>query len=195
MQPSSQAEVRRILDECRELSPAKARVCIFNFVRDIPYGDIGSRDPFEVLKAKKGTCSGKHALLKLLLEGLGYEVQSFFAKHDFSKFPLLPWPEELCEFQSVVLTDFHDFLKVKIDGKWVTIDAIFDRPLRKFGFPVQDWNGRSDMRLPITAGEIFPAEKDVEAHKKRLLGELPEVVRFKRKEFLSALTIWLDGLR
>lgn len=176
--------------------PVKAgRIAAFQFVRDIAYGDIGSRDPYDVLNKKKGTCSGKHALLKLFLEGLGYEVQTYFAKHDFGKFPIRPWPEELADFKEKILTDYHDFLKVKIGENRVTVDAIFDADTEKFGFPVADWDGESDMSLPVQADEIFPAEGDPEEHKKRLIAALSERIQKDRKAFLSALTVMLDKKR
>src|SRR3989344_3925296 len=120
------SEFKQQLESFKQMPAQEGRAAAFKFVRDIHYGDIGSRDPFFVLQAKKGTWSGKHALLKLFLEGLGYEVQTYFAKHDFSKFPIRPWPESLADFRAKTLTDYHDFLKVDVGGNWLTVDAIFD---------------------------------------------------------------------
>jgi hypothetical protein len=60
-------EFEGLLLQLAKLPAREARVQAFTTVRDIAYGNIGSRDPYDVLRAKKGTCSGKHALLKLLL--------------------------------------------------------------------------------------------------------------------------------
>lgn len=194
MNPES-PQIQAILDQWKGLSAQVARKQAFLFVRDIAYGDIGSRNPYDVLEKKKGTCSGKHALLRILLEKLGYEVQPYFAKHDFSQFPLQKWPDALREFQSKILTDYHDFLKVDVDGKWVDVDAIFDAFMESKGFPVTNWDGMSDVPLPIKAQEIFPAKGDVEDHKKRLIAALPEQVQKDRKAFLGTLTKWLDDER
>ncbi len=180
-----------VMEELLPEAEPDRRIRAFHFVRDIPYGNIGSRSPYDVLLANMGTCSGKHALLKLILEALGYEVQSWFAKHDFGVFPIDPWPEELREFRGKALPDYHDFLKVKIDGKWLTVDAIFDLWMDTLGFTVQDWDGVSDMSLPVKSTETFPAEGPVEEHKKRLLAALPEDRQLARKKFLDALTQWL----
>jgi len=188
-------QFRHIIEDLLPLSEPERRIRAFTFVRDIAYGDIGSRNPLDVLAKRMGTCSGKHALLNLILEALGYDVQAWFARHDFSAFPIQPWPEPLAEFRTETLPDYHDFLKVKLDGRWVTIDAIFDTPLRSFGFPVQDWDGTSDMPLPVKAMEIFQAEDDVEAHKKLLLQSLPEQQQRNRKLFLQSLTQWLKRMR
>lgn len=185
----------RLVASFISLSPIERRRSAFTFVRDIPYGNIGSRSPYDVLAANKGTCSGKHALLKLLLEALGESVQSWFAVHDFSRFPIRPWPAELSAFASQTLPDYHDFLKVHVAGEWLTIDAIFDAPLLALGFPVQDWDGASSMVLPVEASSIFPAEGSMEDHKKRLIAALPPDRQAARKQFLEALTSWLDGRR
>ncbi len=177
------------------LPEPERRLRAFLFVREIPYGNTGSRSPYDVLTNNKGTCSGKHALLKLILEALGYEVQAWFAIHDFGKFPVSPWPAELKEFQGKQIADYHDFLKVNIDGRWVTIDAIFDLPMRQWGFLVQDWDGNSDMPLPVKTDSMFVAEGDVEGCKKSLIGALPEATQNDRKIFLKALTAWVDARR
>lgn len=188
-------QFEEMVKNLREVPEPERHMKAFLMIREIPYGNIGSRDPYDVLVANKGTCSGKHALLKLLLEAFGYEVQSWFARHDFNKFPVTPWPPELAEFQAQALPDYHDFLKVKVDGEWLTIDAIFDKPLEQFGFLVQDWNGVSDMKLPVQTSETFPAEGPMEEQKKRLIGALPPGQQAARKKFLEALTVWLDAKR
>ncbi|MBP7114166.1 MAG: hypothetical protein KBA40_01800 [Candidatus Peribacteraceae bacterium] len=181
--------------ELRNLPPKEARLEAFHRVRDIAYGDIGSRNPFDVLAANKGTCSGKHALLRKLLESMDYKVQPWFATHDFSKFPVKEWPAELLPYASKILTDYHDFLKVNVDRKWVTVDAIFDTDMGELGFPVTEWDGESDVPLPILALETFQAEDDAEGQKKKLLGALPDQAQTDRKEFLQALTKWIDRKR
>ena len=191
MSPEFDAELARFKD----LAPREGRIAAFTFVRDILYGDIGSRDPHDVLRVRKGTCSGKHALLKLFLEGLGYEVFTFFAKHGFSRFPIKPWPEVLAPFRTKTLTDYHAFLKVNVDGSWLTVDAIFDAGTKPLGFPVADWDGVSDMTLPVEAAEIFKAESEAEEQKKSLIAALPEQVQKDRKAFLAALTSMLNTLR
>ena len=65
-------------------SKDKKVVLLFEKVRDIPYGDIGSRDPKAVFENNKGTCSGKHELLKELYQELGIEVKDFIAMHKFN---------------------------------------------------------------------------------------------------------------
>ncbi len=167
----------------------------YEYVRDIAYGDIGSRNPFDVLSKMKGTCSGKHALLKLLLEDLGYDVQSWFATHNFGQFPIRPWPAQLAEFQGKIIPDYHDFLKIRIGQEWLMVDAVFDSSLTKLGFPTLEWDGKTSMVLPVHASEIFQADGDMEDHKNKLIAALSPGDQTERKAFLSALTVWLDGNR
>jgi len=167
----------------------------YEYVRDLAYGDIGSRNPFDVLLASKGTCSGKHALLKLFFEALGYDVQSFFALHNFGNFPVRPWPIELSEFKGGDIPDYHDFLKVKIGNNWFVVDAVFDTDIVPLGFPKLEWDGKSDMELPVHTSDVFPSEGDMEAHKKKLIAQLPEDQQVLRKRFLNNLTRWIDDKR
>jgi hypothetical protein len=179
----------------RSLPAVRGRIAAFEFVRDIPYGDIGSRNPLDVLEAGQGTCSGKHALLRMFLEGMGYEVRSWFARHDFGQFPIHPWPDALAVFKGKIIPDFHDFLKMRVMEEWVTVDAVFDAPLVVLGFPMLRWDGQNSMSLPIHYSEVFPAEEDVEDHKRRLIAELPREIQELRRHFLSRLTVWLKKER
>lgn len=188
-------QFQEIAHRFRELPDVQGRKAAYEFVRDIAYGNIGSRSAFDVLLARKGTCSGKHALLRMFFESLGYEVQSWFAEHDFSQFPIQPWPQTLAEFREKNIPDFHDFLKVNIAGQWITVDAVFDAPLVRLGFPLLQWDGQMSMELPIHALRVFPAEGDVESHKKALIASLPQEVQELRKRFLSSLTAWLEKER
>jgi len=188
-------EFENIVRNIQKMPEESRPVAAFEFVRDIAYGNIGSRSAMDVLTAKKGTCSGKHALLKMLFEALGYGVQSWFARHDFGTFPIKHWPEELKEFQGKYITDFHDFLKVHVGNAWLTVDAVFDAPLAALGFPFLQWDGKTSMQLPVEASEIFPAEGEMEEHKKKLIAGLPEETQRQRKAFLAAMTAWLDTKR
>ncbi len=191
----SRIEYKELLRKFKNLSQPEDRVKAYDYVRDIQYGDIGSRNPIDVLIKNRGTCSGKHSLLKALLESLGYEVNSYFSKHDFKNFPIKDWPDELIHFRSKTLTDFHDFLKVKVGDKWIILDAMFDQDLAPLGFLVQTWDGFSDLEILVSSEDIFPAETDMEAHKIRLISELPKQVQLDRRDFLVQLTKWIDGCR
>jgi hypothetical protein len=167
----------------------------FTFVRDIPYGQIGSRDPYDVLAKLKGTCSGKHALLKLVFEGLGYQAKPFLARHDLSKLPIDPWPPPLMPFRADRIEDYHNFLKVKLRNKWITVDCVFDKPLENLGFSVADWDGASNMPVAVNVEKVISVSNDIESRKTLLLNHLSSVARQRREEFFRTLTSWLDEER
>ena len=169
---------------------------IFEKVRDLPYGSIGSRDSFDVYKQQKGTCSGKHQLLKELYLELGIQVQDCIVMHRFNDL-LVKFPESIAKIlDKTEIIDPHNFLKVKIDNSWITIDATWDKPLKELGFPVNEsWNGMTNQSLAVRAdGKIFEAE-NINELKEQLLAKLPEEVQKQRKIFLSELTDWLDTWR
>src|SRR3990172_5330811 len=133
------------------LSKKQALIKIFEKVRDIPYGTIGSRDPKQVYFKNKGTCSGKHMLFYELVTGLEIRAKHFICSHKFEqsriKFP--PQLQEILKENDVL--DYHNFVKVFADNKWLTIDLTWDLPLKKYGFPVhENWDGKSDIPLSVT---------------------------------------------
>ena len=60
--------------------PLHARVQVFERVRDIPYTYPASRDPVEVLRLERGSCSGKHYLLGELFRRTGLRGANFFRR-------------------------------------------------------------------------------------------------------------------
>jgi hypothetical protein len=172
-------------------------ISAYNSVRDIPYGGVRTRDPAPdaILKENRGTGRGKHILLKSLFESMGFEAKAFIAKHNLAKYPIHPWPEVLKEFQGKDIPGFHDFLKVKLNDRWVTVDATFDRSLVAVGFPGQMWDGKSDMKLPIEATEIMEVEGDLFEFSKKMRDALPQETKLERQNFLKTLKQWISENR
>ncbi len=168
---------------------------LFEKVRDIPYGDIGSRNPKDVYENNKGTCSGKHELLKELYEELGIKVKGFIAIHKFNdlKIDFPPGIKEILDRTEII--DPHNFLKILVDGKWIIVDATWDKPLKKLGFVVnENWDGKSEMKTCVVPLEIFESKNPIEWKKQRIQ-ELPEQIQKDRKLFLKKLTEFLDKTR
>lgn len=89
----------------------------------------------------------------------------------------------------------HNFLKIFVNGQWVTVDATWDSPLKKFGFTInENWDGISDMKLCVESREIFET-KDPDKMKKEILGKIPDEIQNLRKLFLKKLTDWLNSVR
>src|SRR5574339_1208367 len=64
----SKAIEKGLLKPGDEIDAEKA----FLLVRDMPYVRASSRDPETIIREWRGTCSGKHYLLKALFAELGY---------------------------------------------------------------------------------------------------------------------------
>lgn len=171
-------------------------VILFEKIRDIPYGNIGSRNPLDVYSKNKGTCSGKHELLKSLYKEMGIPTQDFIITHKFKDLPV-DFPQNIREIlDKTEINDPHNFFKIKIDEKWITIDITWDIALKKLGFLVnENWDGKSDTSIAVALGGDIYETNDPIALKKELISKLPENVQKERKLFLTECTKWLDSLR
>jgi hypothetical protein len=173
--------------------PLGSRIALFERVRDIPYCYPASRDPIEVIESGRGSCSGKHYLLGELFRLLGLEVRHMICTHRFNESPIVfPAPmQEVLRKNEIV--DLHDYLQIAVDGEWVDVDATWPRGLREFGFPVnEDWDGKHAMLLSVVPEDLAIAERDPEALKEELLSKLPPRQRTLRKQFLAALSSWVQ---
>ncbi len=190
-------EFHRIVEEWTEgLNKDQAIITVFRKVRDIPYGVIDSRDPLKVLLANKGTCSGKHLLLAGLYRSMGLVVKDMVAFHKYQDLPRKTrYPDKLKLLleRGDGVPDYHNFIKLYLKGRWVTLDATFEADLKDH-FVVSEWDGRGDTKLsvkPIMAWEV----KDPIGFKLTKLAEVPSELQDCRKEFLRAFSDWLVQLR
>lgn len=177
---------QRIVSEwTKNLPDEETVVRVFQRVRDIPYGVIGSRDPVKVLEANKGTCSGKHLLLAALYRTMGLNVKDMVAFHKYENLPRnVEYPKEL----KVILQkgdgipDYHNFAKLYVKGNWLTLDATFEENLKEY-FVVNYWDGKNDTKLSVKPITIWEVRNPVD-FKITKLNELPLERRNYRKEFL-----------
>jgi transglutaminase-like putative cysteine protease len=175
--------------------PLRARIVLFEKIRDIPYAYPSTRDPGEVLEGGRGSCSGKHYLLGAMFRLLKLEVRHMICTHRFNESPIVfPAPmQEMLRKNEII--DMHDFLQVALDGEWVDIDATWPSGLREFGFPVNEhWDGKTAMLLSVVPEELTHAARDPEALKEEQLSKLSPRQRALRKQFLTALSAWVQEL-
>jgi hypothetical protein len=173
----------------------QSRIALFERVRDMPYWYPASRDPAEVLRQGRGSCSGKHYLLAEMFRLMGLRVRHMICTHRFNESPLaFPLPmQEMLRKNEIV--DLHDYVQIAVDGAWIDIDATWERGLREFGFPVnEDWDGKGAMLLSVVPEDFSVAELDAEHLKEDLLSKLPPRQRALRKQFLEALSSWVQEL-
>jgi hypothetical protein len=165
------------------------------FVRDIPYGSIGSRNPEDILKSNMGTCSGKHFLLKDIYEYLGFEVKDMIAIHFFNNLPVKLSDELIELLNEGKIPDPHNFLKVKRLDKWIDIDITWDKELTGLGFEVnENWDGKSNMNICVVPEEILEMENSL-VFKEKFTAELDKKTQKRRKKYITELSEYLGKYR
>lgn len=145
---------RKFREWTEGLSPEESRKNVFNKIRDIRYlidpGSFGvKKGPEGMLRSGYGTCFPKHYLLGAMLEGLGLEteylVYSFYWKDQSPAMPV-----KLRQLAARVPATYHLACSVLIGGDRILLDATWDRPLGREGFPVNaDWDGESSCILAV----------------------------------------------
>lgn len=180
---------------------------LFEKVRDIPFGRAGSRDPKDVYEKNIGTCSGKNLLLRELYDEIGLQTKDMLTLHRFNdlvwfpidSYPLVQIPTEVKEILNKgPIYDFHNFIKILINGKWINVvDATFDKPLKKYGFIInENWNGKTDMIMCIVGTtKIWDCGHQGLEMKSKMTALLPENIQRNRLLFLKKLTEWIAELR
>ena len=117
----SKAVERRLLKPQEEIDVEKA----FLLVRDMPYIRASSRDPETIIQEWRGTCSGKHYLLKGLFAELGYSsrliacttVNLIDPKKVRGKL------RRLLKQSNGRFVDVHNYLVLELPGKEMIVDA------------------------------------------------------------------------
>jgi hypothetical protein len=130
----------------------EARIFVFRKVRDIPYAIIPEiihpQKYTEILKLNQGSCSPKHFLLADLFEKFGLTVFYSVWQFRWRDIPI-NWPSELKGLVEEMPANTHLALRVRIEDRFVLVDATLDPKLAPLGLPINDWDGRSDTSLPI----------------------------------------------
>ena len=189
-----------------ELSQDSQIIHIFEKVRDIPFGNIGSRNPLDVYKANKGTCSGKHFLLRELYKGIGLETKDMICMQRWkdliwfptSRYKIVNFSDKLKNMlKQKEIIDFHNYVKILVKGKWIQLDATIDKPLAKLGFlTTENWDGKSDIPLCFCGSlKVWDCGDNGLERKNELIQQLPEHMRTSRIQFLQLMTKWIEIFR
>lgn len=147
---------------------------IFLLVRDMPYARASSRDPEVIIAEWRGTCSGKHYLLKALFAELGYPAR-VIACTAVTHIDPQKAPEELRELlvqSGGRFVDVHNYLIVDHPHGEMIVDATWPLSTRKLGAVVNEhfvWGEDHDIASqPIQSWEV-PEDVDAQAFKDELL--------------------------
>lgn len=136
------------------LDPRQSRISIFEHIRDIPYSlAVRMTDPRtapgQILALGKGYCAPKHYLLAAMFHMLRLDV--VYATFPFLwNDPGIHYPPKLRDLAAVMPVAYHLACRVRLNNRWVLVDATWDRPLARAGFPINEhWDGFSDMRCAV----------------------------------------------
>jgi transglutaminase-like putative cysteine protease len=131
------------------LDEQDALISVFEHIRDIPYSlAVPMTDPNtapeQVLSRGKGYCGPKHYLLAEMYRKLEYAV--FYATFPFLWNDMdLFYPPELRQLATSLPVAHHLACRVRINNRWVLVDATWDLPLKRAGFPVnENWDGEAE---------------------------------------------------
>jgi transglutaminase-like putative cysteine protease len=192
----------KFLEWIAGLDPLESRIRIFQNIRNIPYAVIPelidhNKGPSGLLFCRKGSCSPKHFLLGEMFRRLGIPVK--YASFPFRWSGLdVRYPSGLKEIVAGLPADHHLACKVFVGNRWVLIDATWDLPLRKAGFPVTvDWDGFGDTVLGVVPLEEqlhhTPAERTVYLNSKEAFYTGKEKAEYGK--FIEEFNRWLEEIR
>jgi hypothetical protein len=168
---------------------------IYHAVRNLTYASDGNRQPEIVIATSKGSCTGKHLLLRDLLRHAGETAEVEFIEGDFAAaMPIVPSMSEGLKrwVSSGGITDFHCYVVWRGGEGDSKLGATWPDRMASLGFPVNaKWDGAGDTRVAINAGVVKGRAEDVLARKAALLATLTEKQINDRLHFLKLLTDWM----
>jgi hypothetical protein len=171
----------------------------YSLVRDMPYQRASDRQPETLIREWRGTCSGKHYLLKALFAELGCRSQVIACTSvepiTEDKVPLALHDLWLAAGKRFV--DVHNYLVLELPEGEMVVDATWPLSARKYGLKVNERFVRGqDQEIASTPIRkwVIPRDEDPQAFKDRLLEEyfIPEELAF-REAFILALGEWMAG--
>jgi hypothetical protein len=183
----------------------------YTLVRDMPYTRASTRDPETIIQEWRGTCSGKHYLLKQLFAELGYParliacttVAHIDPKETKGKL------RKLLQQSQGRFVDVHNYLILKLPDGEMIVDATWPLATKGMGTVVNErFVLGEDQEIacePIKTW-VVPEEGDSQAFKDAILKETfsPEELAH-RDEFIRTLgemtnssfwkfMVWLEKL-
>ena len=131
----SEAEKRGLLQPDSELDAGQ----VFTLVRDMPYKRASSREPETTIREWRGTCSGKHYLLKALFSELGLRSRLMACTTESHVDPNQAVGElrTLLEESGGRLLDVHNYLVVETPEGDTIVDATWPLMMKGLGFMIK----------------------------------------------------------
>ena len=187
----SKAIERGLLKPGEEIDAAKA----FFLVRDMPYTRASSRDPETTIQEWRGTCSGKHYLLKILFAELGYKSRLIACTTVAYIDPRVASGKlrELLEQSEGRFVDVHNYLILELPEAEMIVDATWPLSTKGMGTVVNEnfvlGENHQIACKPIKTW-VVPEDRDSQEFKNEILKDsfTPEELAH-RDEFIQALAV------
>ena len=207
----SEAVDRGLLKPEEEINAEKA----FYLVRDMPYIRASSRDPETIIQEWRGTCSGKHYLLKRLFAELGYSSRLIAC----TTINLIDPTKVRGKLRSLLkqsngrFVDVHNYLILELPGKEMIVDATWPIDTKGSGTvvnerfvlgenhqiacePVKTWvvpddRNAQDFKDEILRDSFTPEEL---AHREEFIKTLGEMSKSGWIKFLLRVERFVKGL-
>lgn len=165
----------------------------FTLVRDMPYTRASSRDSETIIAEWRGTCSGKHYLLKKLFAELGYSSRLIACTTVVHIDPkdVRGKLRTLLEQSNGRFVDVHNYLILELPEGEMTVDATWPLATKGMGTVVNEhFVLGEDQRIacePIKSWTV-PKNGDSQEFKNKILQEsfTPEELAH-REEFIQTL--------
>jgi hypothetical protein len=191
----SKAVERGLLKPEEEINAEKA----FLLVRDMPYTRASSRDSETIIEEWRGTCSGKHYLLKKLFAELGYSsrliacatVVHIDPKEARGKL------RKLLEQSNGRFVDVHNYLILELPEKEMIVDATWPLATKGMGTVVNErfvlGENHQIACKPIKTW-VVPEDRDSQEFKNEILKDsfTPEELAH-REEFIKTLGVMTNS--
>ena len=188
----SEAVQRGLLELEEDIDLKKA----FFLVRDMPYTRASSRDSETIIHEWRGTCSGKHYLLKKLFAELGYQSKliACTAVNHINPKSVHGKLRKLLEVTNGRFVDVHNYLILELpDGGEMIVDATWPLSTKEMGLVVNEdfvlGVNHQIATKPIKTW-VVPEEGDSQEFKNMILKEsfTPEELTH-RDEFIKELGV------
>lgn len=127
----------------------KQLIKTFEEIRDLPY-----RIPLTKteIKTKDYSCVGKSKMLYQILKS-DYPVRYRFSEFKWKKNANLPH-DILKKFKGED-TDYHCYIEIYLNNKWITLDPSLDKKLGKL-IPINYWDGKTNTSINFNYDRIIP---------------------------------------
>ncbi len=171
---------------------------VFALVRDMPYGRASSRDPRITIREWRGTCSGKHSLLRSLFAELGLraDLMACTTRITAENSPYLP-PDLRRLLAAGPIIDIHNYLVLHTHRGPMRVDATWPLSMKALGLPVNEqfvWGRDMALACDPILHQAVPGDGDPQVFKENLLRQSAGAHDLARREaFIAAAGGCLDA--